>query len=268
MLVDVVVSTKNNPTGLAQLLSHLPFQTHKNLRLVLNDESDVSVLSHPTIVRTIDLLALHDIHMVYNRNLESKGTPWSTHVAFSLATADYLWSLDDDAIPDPTALERLLEAIEEKDCGYVQGCTGDISNSRGHANYVAKPLSLPNDPNFPLYYYYRYNGDRTRPIAHGEGCNVLFNREKLKSIKNNYFNKDFILEYGNNSGIHVAITFMLGLEHTGYIRTGSVAYHLDRINPRFDFKTKRNQIIANKVRPHVSHLDYQGFVATLKINDL
>lgn len=263
-LVDIAITTKNNVVGLAQLLAVLHTTDYPNFRIVLNDESDVSVLLTPQVIRAFDLLAMRGVQFRFNRNAVSKGTPYAEHLVFSMCDAPYIWVIDDDCIPNANALSLLVATAEEfLDAGFIQGCFGDITNSRGHQNFDIREQAVPQSE-FPPYYYL-YNDDVVRSLPYGEGGNLLFRTSALKAVTNNYWNADFIADYGNNSGIHIVISALVG---NGVLRTGSRVFHLERHNPRFSFKSVRNTIMlrylssildANAMAPIKEYMGVNNF---------
>jgi GT2 family glycosyltransferase len=106
-LVIVVVLNWNKAAQTVACVAALPYQTHKNLRIIIVDNGSTEGSLYP-----LDKLA---VPFVLIRNENNLGFTGGVNVGIDRALAegaDYVWLLNNDAQAAPSALEAMLTIVE------------------------------------------------------------------------------------------------------------------------------------------------------------
>ncbi|GHA48538.1 hypothetical protein GCM10008927_12030 [Amylibacter ulvae] len=107
---SVIIVSHGRPDGLARVLAALRFQTYHNFEIVV-------VADHDPALKNVKFIHFGDANISTARNL-----------GISHAVGDVIVFCDDDAIPEPRWLERLIAPFENPDVGvaggYVRGRNG------------------------------------------------------------------------------------------------------------------------------------------------
>jgi len=108
-LVSVIISTKNRPTLLLQTIDSILVQTYPSLELVIIDDGS----SQSVAPLVAEHLAQH--HLKHNciRHEVSQGLAIARNVGASHSAGQYLYFLDDDDLLVNSALEVLVDIIQE-----------------------------------------------------------------------------------------------------------------------------------------------------------
>lgn len=137
------VPTRNRPDALVQCLQAIAFQTVAPDKLHVYDDGDHADLRQHPIGRYVLPL------------LTARGVEWEVvftsgkgqHVAHQLSNEagyDYVWRLDDDCVPEPDVLERLLARMTD-DVGAVGGAVYELDRLRpGGVSELAHFFTAPN----------------------------------------------------------------------------------------------------------------------------
>jgi GT2 family glycosyltransferase len=117
---DVLIPTCNRPVALAVTLATLLGQTHRDLRIVISDQSEEDVISRqPELVSVIRLLEAQGRLVEVHRHLPRRGMAEQRQFLLDRAAAPYALFLDDDVLLEPDVIERLVETMERERCGFV-----------------------------------------------------------------------------------------------------------------------------------------------------
>jgi glycosyltransferase involved in cell wall biosynthesis len=128
--VDVLVPTCNRPYALAMTLTSLAAQTVPSMRIVVSDQSDsADVLEQPEVLAVRRLLAASGRMIDAWRHLPRMGMAEQRAFLLSKVTAPYCLFLDDDVLLENDLVERLLEAIQEQQCGFVGSALHGLSHA-------------------------------------------------------------------------------------------------------------------------------------------
>jgi glycosyltransferase involved in cell wall biosynthesis len=118
--VDVLIPTCGRPYGLAVTLACLVGQTHRDLRVIVSDQTEGDdPLTRPEVVAVVRVLRLrgHDVEL--HRHLPRRGLGEHRQFLLHRCTAPYCLFLDDDVILEPDVIERLHATIAAEACGLV-----------------------------------------------------------------------------------------------------------------------------------------------------
>jgi glycosyltransferase involved in cell wall biosynthesis len=118
--VDVLVPTCERPAALAVTLACLIAQTHRELRVVVSDQSEAGdPLGAPEVLAVVRVLRVrgHDVEL--HRHVPRRGLAEHRHFLLEQARAPYCLFLDDDVILEPEVIRRLHDTIVAERCGLV-----------------------------------------------------------------------------------------------------------------------------------------------------
>jgi glycosyltransferase involved in cell wall biosynthesis len=120
--VSVVVPTLDRRSKIVECLEGLACQTHRDFEVVAVD--DGSTDDTPTALER--LAASHpDLALTVLRNEENRGANASRNRGVEVARGAVVAFLDDDCVPEPTWLERLVVAFGQPGVGAVNGLVID-----------------------------------------------------------------------------------------------------------------------------------------------
>lgn len=124
--VMALIVTFNRKEYLLNLLDSLKMQTRKLDRILIIDncspDQTAETLIEKNVINSYTELELtsniwNDIEVLYYRNNQNTGGAGGFHVGTKLAMEidnDYLWIMDDDVLPQPDCLEKLMSHISEE----------------------------------------------------------------------------------------------------------------------------------------------------------
>jgi len=119
--VTVSISTKDRYyTTLPMALMAVANQTRRPKKILVFDDGEQKDLRNdPTYQNIFTVLHLKniDLQVIYG---ERKGQVLNHHKAQILSSTDWIWRIDDDDVPEPNVLERLMKLIQP-DIGAVGG---------------------------------------------------------------------------------------------------------------------------------------------------
>jgi glycosyltransferase involved in cell wall biosynthesis len=205
-MVDVLVPTCNRPYALAMTLTSLAAQTAPSMHIVISDQSDrADVLEQPEVLAVRRLLTACGRTVDAWRHLPRMGMAEQRAFLLSKATAPYCLFLDDDVLLENDLVERLLEGIQEQQCGFVGSALHGLSHAddvRPHQQQLelwegrVEPEHVsPDSPSWARHhlhsaanlYHVQQNLGLTREqtryyrLAWVGGC-VLFDTAKLREV--------------------------------------------------------------------------------------
>lgn len=118
--VDVLLPTCNRPAELAVTLAGLAGQHDPAFRVVISDQSQGEPgWQHPAAAAMVRLLEAQGRPVTKVRHLPRRGLAEHRQFLLDQSEAGKCLFLDDDVWLEPGALERLAEALDRLDCGFV-----------------------------------------------------------------------------------------------------------------------------------------------------
>jgi GT2 family glycosyltransferase len=121
-MIDVLIPTYNRPAALAVTLACLIGQTFRDFRVVISDQTEDSNPADAGEVKAVlRVLEVHGHKVEVFKHLPRRGLAEQRQFLLDQATAPYALFIDDDLVLEPDALDRMLTAIREEQCGFV-GC--------------------------------------------------------------------------------------------------------------------------------------------------
>jgi GT2 family glycosyltransferase len=128
--VDVLIPTFERPAALAVTLAGLAAQTHRELSVVVSDQSETGPVSDAGEVRAVmRVLSASGREVRFHRHLPRRGLAEQRAFLLSQAAARWVLFLDDDVLLEPDLVERMLRAIREEDCGFVGSAVHGLSHA-------------------------------------------------------------------------------------------------------------------------------------------
>lgn len=155
--IDILIPTFNRPAALAVTLATLLGQTFRDFRVVISDQTEhMDITQCGELKAVLRALEFHGHIVEVHKHLPRRGLAEQRQFLLDQATAPYALFLDDDLILEPDALERMLTAIKEENCGFV-GCAvpslsflKDVRPHQQHIEFWDTPVQpeilRPNTP--------------------------------------------------------------------------------------------------------------------------
>lgn len=126
--IDILIPTYSRPAALAVTLTSLCFQTFRDFRIVISDQTeDSDPVNAGEVQAVLRLLKAHGHTIDVHKHLPSRGLAEQRQFLLDQATAPYVLFLDDDIILEPYVVDRLLTAIQEESCGFVGSALSGLS---------------------------------------------------------------------------------------------------------------------------------------------
>jgi GT2 family glycosyltransferase len=120
--VDILIPTYNRPCALAVTLTSFIAQTFRDFRVVVSDQTEnYNVADSGEVKAAARVLQGHGHVVEILKHLPRRGMAEQRQFLLDQATAPYALFSDDDLIFESDAVERMLTAIREDNCGFV-GC--------------------------------------------------------------------------------------------------------------------------------------------------
>ncbi len=113
-LVSIVLPVYNGEKYLQISIESCLNQTYKNWELLILDDG-----STDRSAEIAQHYAKLDSRVQYHKNPENLKLPRTLNRGFSMAKGDYLTWTSDDNYYRPQAIEQMVKALEEKNCGFV-----------------------------------------------------------------------------------------------------------------------------------------------------
>ncbi|HET6269491.1 MAG TPA: glycosyltransferase family 2 protein [Arthrobacter sp.] len=118
--MDVLVPTCNRPAELAVTLAGLAAQSNPGFRVVVSDQSaGLPDWQHPAAAAIARVLQAQGRPVLLLRHVPRRGLAEHRQFLLDQSDADKCMFLDDDVWLEPGALDRLSEALDELQCGFV-----------------------------------------------------------------------------------------------------------------------------------------------------
>jgi glycosyltransferase involved in cell wall biosynthesis len=170
--ITVAISTLNRRNSLERTLVALREQTYPRFEVV--------VVNGPSTDGTTELLErFADRARVFDCPTASIGR--SRNISVQQAAGDIVAFIDDDAIPPPDWLERLVAPFEDERVGYVGGPVFDVPLDRVEWKICTSTRlgAINTDSSGPIAIYQGLGAD---PVAYFAGCNMGLRRNALQAI--------------------------------------------------------------------------------------
>jgi GT2 family glycosyltransferase len=118
--VDVLVPTRNRPAELAVTLAGLAAQSNPAFRVLVSDQStELPDWQHPAVAAMVRVLQAQGRPVLLLRHVPRRGLAEHRQFLLDQSDADKCMFLDDDVWLEPGALDRLSEALDKLQCGFV-----------------------------------------------------------------------------------------------------------------------------------------------------
>jgi glycosyltransferase involved in cell wall biosynthesis len=118
--IDILIPTYNRSAALAVTLTSLIYQTYKNFRIIISDQTENSNAVESGEIKAIrNVLKIHGIPVEIHKHLPRRGMAEQRQFLLDLCEARFALFLDDDVILEPYVIENLHKLIQKEDCGFV-----------------------------------------------------------------------------------------------------------------------------------------------------
>jgi GT2 family glycosyltransferase len=201
--VDILLTTCNRLPSLIMSLSGVAGQNCTHFRLIVSDQSSEPALDDTVVQSMVRVIEARGATVEWHYRVPSQGIAEQRDFLLRQATARYVLFLDDDVWMEPNVLERLLNTIQEQECGFVGAFPNGLSyrdDYRPHQQHlelwedrVAPEAITPDSPEWERNTLHRaanlYHVSLTIPpgdsrlykVAWIAAC-ILYDREKLLQI--------------------------------------------------------------------------------------
>nr|SBO90809.1 hypothetical protein BN4615_P323 [Nonomuraea gerenzanensis] len=115
----MLVPTRDRPAALAVTLAGLAAQGARGFRVVISDQSEVPVTGSPLVASAIRILEHLGNRVELLRHVPARGLAEQRQFLLEQAGRRLCLYLDDDVWLEPDAVEVLLAAMAELECGFV-----------------------------------------------------------------------------------------------------------------------------------------------------
>jgi glycosyltransferase involved in cell wall biosynthesis len=128
--VDVLIPTYNRPGALAVTLTGVMAQRHRDLRVVISDQSDDDrTRDDGSVQAVLRVLRARGVPVELHRHLPRRGLAEQRNFLLSQASAPYVLFLDDDIILEPTVVARLVRVLRERGGGLAGAAMVGLSHA-------------------------------------------------------------------------------------------------------------------------------------------
>lgn len=117
--VDILLPTCDRLHSLILALSGVATQTLANLHVILADQSQESVQDSPVVRTLLRIIENRGGSYEYHHRVPAQGIAEQRDFLLRQATAEAVLYLDDDVFMEPWVVERLLNTLQEQNCGFV-----------------------------------------------------------------------------------------------------------------------------------------------------
>lgn len=217
--IQVLIPTFERLKPLAATLTSLCFQTEKNFKIFISDQSAGDGIFNDKTMQTIfNLLRLHGNPVTVFKNLPARGIAHQRHFLLQHSASPYSLFLDDDVILEPYVLHNMKTIIQENSCGFVGAALVGLSfanDHRAHEQHIelwdgkVQPETIaPNDEAWLRYKL--HNAANVLHVQQNMGCDsrhpltykvawvggcVMYDTEKLNDAGGFHFWKELPLQH-------------------------------------------------------------------------
>ncbi len=118
--VDVLIPTYRRPAALAVTLAGLVWQTFRDFRVVISDQTedlDAAYCSEPAAVTRV--LAARGNPVAVHKHLPRRGLAEQRQSLLDNVESPFALFLDDDLVLEPWVLGQMVAALRDERCGFV-----------------------------------------------------------------------------------------------------------------------------------------------------
>lgn len=126
--VDVLIPTIDRLPSLVMTLSGVAAQTHRDLRVVVADQSREPAGEDPTVRTLCRVIEARGGEVEWHGRPQVHGIAEQRHFLLCRATADAILYLDDDVLMEPWVVERLVATLNAERCGFVGAFPAGLSH--------------------------------------------------------------------------------------------------------------------------------------------
>ena len=113
--ISVILATYNDEKYIRDAIDSILNQTHEDLELIIVDDGSTD--------STYEIInSFQDTRVIYLKNGQNRGLPYSLNRGLKHATGDYIARMDGDDISLPTRMEEQLRYLEEHKEVAICGC--------------------------------------------------------------------------------------------------------------------------------------------------
>jgi GT2 family glycosyltransferase len=149
-VLDVLVPTLDRPAELAVTLAGLAAQDDPAFTVTISDQSDDETsLRAPAVEAMVRVLRAQGRPVTWHRHLPRRGLAEQRQFLLDCSSADLVLYLDDDVWLEPHSLERMVDALQTLDCGFVGTAPMGLSflqDRRPHHQASFEPWEGPVTP--------------------------------------------------------------------------------------------------------------------------
>lgn len=125
--VSAIITTRNRCNLLARAIESVVNQSYQNIEIIVVDDASTD--------STRQVCESYNVKYIYIPQVESRGGNYARNLGIANSSGDYLAFLDDDDYWLPAKIQKQVELIEDKQCGFVYcgmkienvDCNGDVS---------------------------------------------------------------------------------------------------------------------------------------------
>jgi GT2 family glycosyltransferase len=187
LTVSVVMPTKNRPRLLLDAVRVLLAQTQRPDELIVVDQSDDETGAHRVAALVATVPAAQRPRLVYIHDPTISGAAAARNAGFDRATGDIVVCCDDDVLPEPTVIERLLThyRVAPEYAALAPVITNYAPPSLGRRLYRAVFCRGPfRDERQPVYWFWRqYPRPARVPVRMFTGAMMSFRRSALEGVR-------------------------------------------------------------------------------------
>jgi GT2 family glycosyltransferase len=126
--VDVLIPTIDRLPSLVMTLAGVAAQTHRDLGVVVADQSREPAREHATVQTLCRVIEARGGTVEWHDRPQVHGIAEQRHFLLRRATADAVLYLDDDVLMEPWVIARLLETLQAERCGFVGAFPAGLSH--------------------------------------------------------------------------------------------------------------------------------------------
>ncbi|MBD2091729.1 glycosyltransferase [Microcoleus sp. FACHB-1515] len=120
--IDILIPTYSRPAALAVTLMALCAQTRRDFNVIISDQTEEhDAIAVGEVQAVLRVLRLHGHQVTTHRHLPRRGLAEHRQFLLDQSTAPYVLFMDDDWILEADVVDRLWNAMQQEQCGFV-GC--------------------------------------------------------------------------------------------------------------------------------------------------
>jgi glycosyltransferase involved in cell wall biosynthesis len=119
-LITILIPTYHRPEALSILLTSLYFQTEKEFKIIISDQSEDNCNENSTSLQTvINLHRTRGTSVTILKNLPTRGLAHQRQFLLDHADSKYCLYLDDDLILESFVIKNLKDVLIKEQCGFT-----------------------------------------------------------------------------------------------------------------------------------------------------